>query len=296
MIGVVINDPGGAELVTSWLKQNKLSFQICFGKYSKNIVKEKFGITKSLDLKKLVLNCEWILCGTSAIPDLEWRAIKFSKKYKKKCVVFLDHWVNYAQRFSKNDEVLLPDEIWVADNEAYKIAKKTFKNLKIRIVENPYFNEIKSRLSLLKTDKKSESLDTILYLCEPLMPPSETKNLAKIKYGYTEEEAIRYFFKNIDYISKNIKKIIIKPHPKENYKKYNWVKNNFDFPIEFYKNKNLLEHIVLCDIVVGCTTMGMVIGLLAKKKVVSCIPPEGKINQLPHKKIIPISHLQKNNK
>ena len=42
--------------------------------------------------------------------------------------------------------------------------------------------------------------------------------------------------------------------------------------------------------------MGMVIGLLAKKKVVSCIPPEGKINQLPHKKIIPISHLQKNYK
>ena len=40
MIGVVINDPGGAELVTGWLKQNKLSFQICFGKYSKNIVKK----------------------------------------------------------------------------------------------------------------------------------------------------------------------------------------------------------------------------------------------------------------
>ncbi len=38
------------------------------------------------------------------------------------------------------------------------------------------------------------------------------------------------------------------------------------------------------EIVIGCDSMAMVIGLLAKKRVVSSIPPEGKPLSLPFAK------------
>ena len=86
---------------------------------------------------------------------------------------FFRSLVNYAQGFQKMIKFYFLMKFGSQTMKHMKLLK-TFKKIKIG-VENPYFNEIKSRLSLLKTDKKSESLDTILYLCEPLMPPIETK-------------------------------------------------------------------------------------------------------------------------
>ena len=54
-------------------------------------------------------------------------------------------------------------------------------------------------------------------------------------------------------------------------------------------NKTLLEQIIEADIVVGCESMGMVVGLLAKKRVISSIPKEGRSCSLPQSNI---EHLQ----
>jgi hypothetical protein len=48
------------------------------------------------------------------------------------------------------------------------------------------------------------------------------------------------------------------------------------------ENKTLLAQVVESDVVVGCATMAMVVGLLAGKRVVSCIPPGAKTQPLPH--------------
>ena len=69
--------------------------------------------------------------------------------------------------------------------------------------------------------------------------------------------------------------------------------------LKFSKNKSLLEDIFYSDIVVGCETMAMVIALLAKKRVVTSIPPnkKSKINiSLPYKKIEKIPLLINKNK
>ncbi|MDH5525511.1 MAG: hypothetical protein OEY01_16195, partial [Desulfobulbaceae bacterium] len=50
--------------------------------------------------------------------------------------------------------------------------------------------------------------------------------------------------------------------------------------------KLLNEEIADSDIIVGCESMALVVGLLAKKKVISCIPLSGYSCRLPQKDIV----------
>ena len=65
------------------------------------------------------------------------------KVYKPSC---LDHWNNYQERFNYK-KMILPDEIWVTDKYAYKLAIKNFKD--IRVTQKNYYE-----LNLLKNLKK----------------------------------------------------------------------------------------------------------------------------------------------
>ena len=94
---------------------------------------------------------------------------------------------------------------------------------------------------------------------------------------------------NLEVLGIEIKKIIIRPHPSENINKYNWVCEKSLYVEKPSSNKTLLEQIVEAEIVVGCESMAMIVGLLAQKRVISSIPRGGKKCGLPHSEI---EHLQ----
>jgi hypothetical protein len=50
-----------------------------------------------------------------------------------------------------------------------------------------------------------------------------------------------------------------------------------------------MTQILEADVVVGCESMAMIVGLLANKRVISSIPLGGRLCQLPHAQI---EHLQ----
>ena len=83
---------------------------------------------------------------------------------------YLDHWVNYKQRFILNKKLILPNEIWVSDTLAYTIAKETFQNkLKIKKIKNYYFDKAKKYFKLKKKKTSNNNKkNNILYLCEPI--------------------------------------------------------------------------------------------------------------------------------
>ena len=58
-----------------------------------------------------------------------------------------------------------------------------------------------------------------------------------------------------------------------------------NYPIAIGGENNLLEEILKNDIIVGCESMAMIIGLIAKRRVISAIPPQGKDCILPHPEI-----------
>ena len=51
----------------------------------------------------------------------------------------------------KNFELHTPDQIWVCDKEAFKIAKSIFNKVKIVQIQNPYIYSIKKELEKLSS-------------------------------------------------------------------------------------------------------------------------------------------------
>jgi hypothetical protein len=292
MIGVVGHDAGAVEIISSHIRRQKLDCGFCLEGAAVNLVERKLGTVPLLSLEALVEQCEWLLCGTSFLSDLEWRAIGLARQAGKRCVVVLDHWVNYRQRFTRHGQWHWPDEVWVGDETAARIAREELPELKQTLVPNAYFMDIQDEIKALAMTPRSpgEGLN-ILYVCEPLRDDGIALYGDERYWGYTEEEALTYFLSHVRVLDSNVNKIVVRPHPQEPLGKYDWATTEFDLPLICGEKKTLLEQIAACDIVAGCATMAMVVGLLVGKRVVSCIPPGGKTELLPQREIENMSRL-----
>lgn len=290
MIAIVSHDAGGAEVLSSFVRRHNIECLFVLEGSACNIFKRKLGSVKTTSLDEALGRADRILCGSSWQSDLELNAIKLARSVGKPSAVFLDHWVNYSERFERSGVTCLPDEVWVGDKDADLIARNVFAGTGIRFVENPYFQDIREELEAISTMRSScPGQISVLYVCEPVREHALMQHGDARYWGYTEEEALRYFLSNSFSLGKAIGKIVLRPHPSEVIGKYGWAQMEFDLPIVAGGVKSLVEEISESDVVVGCESMAMVVGLLAGKRVISSIPPGGKACALPHAEI---EHLQ----
>lgn len=287
MIGIVSHDAGGAEILSSYIRQQGLTCIYCAEEPARSVFARKLRQVDSVPLDELIVRSDWILCGTSFLSDLEWRAFGLARTAGKRSVAALDHWANYRQRFFRHGNWHFPDEIWVGDELGESLARKECPDIKTTLVPNPYFLDIKRDLAAIPKSTEPASGLRILYVSEPLREDGLALYGDELFWGYTEEEALRYFLSNLHVFEEEIDQIAIRPHPQEKKDKYHWASQAFDLPIVSGQDKTLLEQIVACDVVVGGATMAMVVGLLAGKRVISCIPTGGigKIIPLPQPEI-----------
>lgn len=294
MICVVSHDAGGAEILSSYIRQQSSKCVYVLAGPASNIFPRKLGRIDTQPLQEAIQNSAWLLCGTSWQSDLEWQAIALARALGKKSVAFLDHWVNYRERFVRKGETHLPDEIWVGDTLAEAMARRLFPGLVIRLIENPYFADLRRELAEIPRPPAGETHNLrVLYVCEPLREHALREYGNERHWGYTEEEALRYFLGNLHVLGAPIDRIVIRPHPSEPLDKYGWAKKEFDLPIVNGGAKTLFEEVAESDVVVGCESMAMVIGLLAERRVLSCIPPGGKPCSLPQPEIGSLQRLLK---
>jgi hypothetical protein len=293
---IASHDAGGAEILSSWLNQNKPNAVLVVAGPAKKIFKLKCKKYKFSNLNEALKKVDWVLCSSGWSSKFEKRIIAASKKKGIKTVVFLDHWVNYLERFQiKENKYIFPDEIWVGDIYAKKIASSIFKSIPVILKKNPYFADI---ISLQKQKKKKykKVKKTFLYVSEPKSAHDKLANYKGRTNNYDEHDAIKYFLSNLNSIEKAIDKVIFRKHPSENIKKYKWIQSVNEIKVSFSKSKSLISDINKADIVVGCETMAMVIGLLMNKRVISSVPPLGLRSRrisLPFKKIQKLSQLVK---
>jgi hypothetical protein len=290
IVGVVCHDAGGAEIVSSYISLNNITVKYCLSGPAIKVFKRKFGSIKNNLLIDMIDNVDWLLCGTSWQSNLEWNTIQEAKKHDKKVVSFLEHWANYPERFNRNGVTVLPDEIWVGDVYAQKIAEEAFPKTKVKLLDNPYFVEIKILLDKTELKEKAVNKQKVLFVCENKSEHMFLQHGNANYLGYTELDSLKFFLDNIKKVHKDIDTIIIRPHPSEKNpkEKYGWAKKHpvkTFCSIQLSKEKDLMQDIVDCDIIVGAETMAMVIGLIAEKRVVSSIPKEGRKCLLPFSKI-----------
>ena len=285
-VALVAHDAGGAELLSSYARRIAAQKLYVLGGPAIPIFERKEGPIQHVALQSAIESASWVLCSTSWQSDLEWQALQLAREAGKHSISFLDHWVNYRERFEHNGGRHLPDELWVADCHAERIAKACFPSVPLRLMGNPYFDDIISELNLRKdTVPKNSGGATLLYICEPISEHALAQLGDERRMGYVEHEAVDYFFHNIKLISPRVGQVVMRPHPSEPQGKYDWVLDRRVPPVRISSNSTLIEDLALADVVVGCESMAMVIALLAKKRVISTIPPGGVACALPYPEI-----------
>lgn len=286
-IALFSHDAGGAEVLSNWAKNNInkdcliIAQGPAFDIFSKNGLA---GFFSKKTIKEIISISDLIICSTSWDSDVEKDALREARYQGKKCISILDHWVNYKERFEdKNGKLFLPDEIWVCDVHAEKIAKSFFNECNIKLIKNPYLDNLQDEIKKIKLH--SEIRNEVLYVCEPISEHAY-KEFGDVNYfGYTEKDALIYFLDNFKNIFDQKSQIKIRPHPSEKTEKYSWVKKYSNLNITVNNQLSLLEDICASNVVVGCESMAMVVALTASKKVISSIPILGKRCKLPHKEI-----------
>ena len=299
-VAVVCHDAGGAEVVSNWMEEStSFKFMSLLAGPALRIFTDNLrsaNCSNCDDLDNLVAECDWLLCGTSWQSSIELDAIKKFRSANKKTVAFLDHWVNYEERFEIGSKLVLPDEIWVGDHYAFQIANEKFKTTPVIKVGNAYFNKIKNQFLDLSSKGPQDKI-SCLYVCEPIKEHAFLKYGDARYWGYTEEDALEYFLTHRLYISNHIETVVIRPHPSERSDKYNWVLEKYgdEINLEIGGKLSISEEISNSVLVVGCESMAMVLGLLADKVVISSIPPGGKCCSLPHKEIKSLQNVVRKN-
>jgi len=296
-VAVVSHDAGGAEILSSWILRNNNFF--CFVVLEGPaiaIFDKKCVVAEKLTLAEAITKCDWVLCGTGWASNLEREAIRLGRQQGKKTVAFLDHWSNYKERFEDfNNVLILPNEIWVGDEYAKRIAESEFPNIPIKLQINPYFLDLRRDLAQIKVNKSPTNKVSILYVCEPIAEHAYRKYGNERHFGYTEDDSLKYFLRNIEFLYLDIVDITIRPHPSEKLDKYHWAKAIVPDLIRFGGSTSLIQEVAEADIVVGCGSMAMVVALLASKRVICCIPPGGSPNKLPQVEIESMQHLVRRN-
>ena len=196
---IVSHDAGGAFLLSKWcLSVRKyFDFEFYLSGPAIKIFSDLFlniRVLKNPDFIKY----SRVISSTGWQTDFEIRSIIAAKKSNVYSVAYLDHWVNYLERFTVDGSVHYPDEIWCGDPESLKLAEFVFNGniKKYRIINNRHILDIKSKYYNFKCTKKS-----VLICLEP------------IRNGYSLVSAYKHLSSYLKcHYSKN-QSIIIRDHP-----------------------------------------------------------------------------------
>jgi hypothetical protein len=289
-VAIVAHDAGGAELVASYARRAGLHGVVVAAGPALAVMDGKLPSWPRRSLDEAIAASSWLLTGTSWQSDLEWTALGLARQSGRPTVTYLDHWVNYRERFVRAGDVRWPDQVWVADRLAEAIARRDLPGLELRLAGNPYLEDIQERLAQLRAARPTPQQPHVLYVCEPVREHALKQHGNERHWGYTEEEAIEYFFARRAGAGLADYPVVLRPHPAEPAGKYQWATERWP-AVTIGGQLSLLDEVVDAAALAGCESMAMVIGLAAGKRVVSCIPPGGRPGSLPHPEIEILSQM-----
>ena len=279
IIGIVAHDAGGAELIAHLVLNDSHNFIFSLKGPAIKVFERVLGEVENVSLEDLVINADTLLSGTSWESSFENTAIQLFRRNNKYIIAFLDHYVNYRERFIHNNFSELPDELWVTDEFALKKALEFSGEIKVEVVGNPYLDyQVRSYFSKTESMPERDGIE-VLYLFEPIT--KHVTDRAKEDFGYDEFTAFNYFLENLDNCLLRAARITLRPHPSESNLKYADLTQTEHPIITITSNVDILDDLIHTDVVVGCETMGLVLAAAVGKKVFSSIPPGGYTHDMP---------------
>ena len=237
-VALISHDAGGAEILAHWIIAKEISYVTVLDGPAKKIFQRYKIDLKPKNLDEAIDFADYIICGSSWQSDLEKRAIKKAKAYKKYSITFLDHWVNYEERFEFEGKKI-SNEIWVGDKYAFDLATKKFNNLKINLVKNPYFEYVAGNSKTFKSINKKTNQKNLLFLSENLSTSSLIKYGDAKHLGYDEFECLEFTLNNLRLFPKEINQLRVRLHPSD-------LENKFDYLTQITNLKITLTRSKIC--------------------------------------------------
>ncbi len=303
-ITVVAHDAGSANHIFSWLGDEQL--KLCLSGPARKLwqtYKQRAGLVSSSesrlpiewdswnslfpesDLVAALAGASVVITGTGWGSSLEHDARKLAHERGIPSIAVIDHWINYADRFVRNGERVLPDEIWVSDKYAAEIARATFPTIRVVQQNNAYLAGSVAEIKSLQSSEAAQGNDRVLYVLEPI----------RHAWGHLpvpgEFLALDYFIeqRHRTPITADAE-IRLRPHPSDPPGKYEpWLARQDNALVRLDQSATLAEAIAWANVVVGCQTYAMVLAQACGRKVISTVPPWAPPCTLPHTGIIKIT-------
>jgi len=279
-IAVVCNDAGATNIIIEWIKANGTSNLKVLMRGPARLLWENafphFPICNSLE--EVLNGAKTLLSGTGWSSEVEHESRVIASNKNIHSIAVIDHWVNYELRFTRNNRVQLPDQIWVTDNYAFTLAENQFKNSKVVLKKNLYFE------NQLRNISPAPESGSILILLEPV----------RCTWGKSvdgEFQVLDYVYSNLSSLCEfEVKKVIIRPHPSDPAQKYNeWIMSHK--LVELDTSENVCTAISAADLVIGIESFALTIALASGRPVFSGLPPWAPKLRLPHKGIKQIRNI-----
>ena len=282
-ISLIANDAGSANLLIHFfLARNLQPAKVFMAGPALKIWDNCFPDTLiASSIKEAIIGCSIVITGTGWQTDIEHEARILAKNMNIYSIACLDHWVNYEERFWRNNEIILPDEIWVFDEYALDLATKIFLDTLIVQQQNFYLEHM---LRLAKAEDEP-NIPELLYLSEPVR-----NNWGQDVQG--EFQALDYFLLNIKKLALSKEyNLIFRSHPSENINKYKKFLEERDVKYTFDLNSDISTSLGRAKWVVGCQTYALVVACALNKSVFSSLPPSAPELMLPHEEIKQLKYL-----
>tara|TARA_Y200000002_G_scaffold383292_1_gene404955 strand:+ start:12006 stop:12902 length:897 start_codon:yes stop_codon:yes gene_type:complete len=279
-IGFVSHDSGGSNLLAymAMKMDSEINKKVSAEGPGMKIWSDVFPSIEFCQADTVINFSDLIITGTGNT-DFEHQIRVKAKENNKYTIAVIDHWVNYLERFSFNGSSLFPDEIWVTDEEALKLAKNLFTNVKIIHINNDYYNFVKFQIG--HNNLKSKN---ILYVMEPIEEVWSSNTPGWL-------DAFSFFWENRDLIANGkIEKIIIRPHPKDQINKYDILMNMYE-NIYVDEHTSIINSLMNISSVVGVESAALDLSNFCGIQTFSSMPPWGRKIKIPVKKINLISDL-----
>lgn len=197
-----------------------------------------------------------LFTGTSYTSDIEQKFIAEARSRNIACWSFVDHWTDVSKRFiNKRGELVLPDYVWVIDQQAKDIAvSEGINSDRIYISGNPYHQWLKkwkpkiSRHDFLLDCGVDNIKKIILFAPDPL---SNVDGLNT--YGFDEISALKTLTELLKEHSLFEKEfvILVKPHPNQDLSKMRDVLDGCDFIKLLSVNTDTNHSLYFADTVIG---------------------------------------------
>jgi hypothetical protein len=284
-LAVVAHDAGAASHIFAWLGNEQPA--LCLAGPAEALWRARHGQPQPSDLAATIAGAATVITGTGWASNLEHEARRLARSQGIASVAVIDHWTNYPERFVRNGEQVLPDEIWVSDPYACKIAQAAFPSVRVIEQPNAYLASLVGEVRSLPAPDAANDNDRVLYVLEPirqawgeLPQPGEFSALDyfmahRARAGVAPDAEIR-----------------LRPHPSDPVGKYDaWLDRQDNPRIALDTAPTLAAGLAWANVVAGCQTYAMVVALACGRTVISTIPAWAPPCVLPQLDIIRLSHL-----